>query len=346
GGDSTYTLSNLDLRTELGLGASVWGGLERADAGRAEHSAVLGWSQRLAIAGGWSLNGMYERRFGLSRAPLLDPVRALPFAQPERNRWSAGLGVEYLPADSAAARFSVRGETHDGELGNGYRIDVAGDLPVGRSAALLTRHDWLLDDRQTGRGFQLERRDRSLVGLALRPVASDAFNLLAKMEYRRTISPLGGALLGIAGDQRRLIGATDAVWAPAARTELALRYAVRWATAGGDSTVVGDTELATLAQYFGLRGERTLTGPLGARLDGRALLAGEGGAEWNLAPSLLFDIGPQLRLEAGYRFGGLEDPDFAAQGGRGFFATLGVRFSERLLDSAAAFWRERVNREP
>ena len=35
---------------------------------------------------------MYERRFGLSNAALLDPARALPFAQAERDRWSAGAG--------------------------------------------------------------------------------------------------------------------------------------------------------------------------------------------------------------------------------------------------------------
>lgn len=339
-GDSAYALTTFNVRGDGLLGGSVWGGVERADLGRAEHSAVLGWSPRLVTAGGWQMDASYERRFGLDRTSLLDPVRALPFAAQERDRWAASAGVQYLPGDSAA-RFSLRAETHDGALGRGYRFDAAGDAPLGRSAALLTRHDWLQDDVPTARGSQLTRRDRSLVALAMRPVENDALNLLAKVEWRRTVSPLGAGLLGIAGDQRRLIGATDAVWEPGARTDLFARYAVRWATVGGD-TVAGGDPLATLAHYAGLRAEQELRGRFRARLDGRMLLAEGGEPRWNLAPSLLVGVMPNLEVEAGYRFGDLRDPDFAATGGQGFFATLGFRFTEELLGGAAGFWRRRL----
>ncbi|HEX2201758.1 MAG TPA: hypothetical protein VHG91_00595, partial [Longimicrobium sp.] len=339
-GDSSYALTTFNVRGDGLLGGSVWGGVERADLGRASHSAVLGWSPRLTMAGAWRLDGSYERRFGLDRTSLLDPVRALPFATPERDRWAASAGVQYLPSDSAA-RFSVRAETHDGSLGRGYRFDLAGDAPLGRGAALLTRHDWLQDDVPTPRGSQLTRRDRSLVALAMRPVSNDALNVLAKVEWRRTLSPLGGGLLGVAGDQRRLIGATDAVWEPGAHTDLFARYAVRWATVGGD-TVAGGEPLATLAHYTGLRAEQDVRGPLRARLDGRMLLAEGGEPRWNLAPSLLLGVMRNLEVEAGYRFGSLRDPDFAAAGGQGFFATFGIRFTEELLGGAAGFWRRRL----
>jgi hypothetical protein len=47
-------------------------------------------------------------------------------------------------------------------------------------------------------------------------------------------------------------------------------------------------------------------------------------------------------LETGYRFGALRDPDFAAVGGSGAFASVGFRFTEGSLVNPAAFWRDRI----
>jgi uncharacterized repeat protein (TIGR01451 family) len=350
-GDSAYRygLTSFNLRTDRFFGGQLWGGIERAGSGgssTANHSAVLGWSQRLALAGGWAATGMYERRFGLSRAPLLDPNRALPFAQAERDRWSAGAGLEWLPTDSTP-RFSLRGEVHGGTETRGYRFDLAGDAPVGRDMALLTRHDWLRDERGDLTGGTLDsRRDRSLVGLALRPAGSDALNVLAKVEWRRTSGPLGGStgLLSGAGDDRRLIGSTDAVWAARPGTELAARWATRWSLRS--DSAAGVAELGSLAHFAGARADQALNDRFRLRMDARLLLDAEGGATaWNLAPAIVAGVGG-VELEAGYRFGGLEDPDFAAQGGRGFYATFGIRFTEGLLTDAGTFWRRRIAREP
>jgi hypothetical protein len=40
--------------------------------------------------------------------------------------------------------------------------------------------------------------------------------------------------------------------------------------------------------------------------------------------------------------GALRDRDFAANGGSGVFATLGVRFTESLITGPASFWRDRI----
>jgi uncharacterized repeat protein (TIGR01451 family) len=342
----SYGLTSMNLRLDRFLGGQVWGGVERADDGQANHSAVLGWSQRLAIAGGWSATGMYERRFGLSRAPLLDPSRALPFAQAERDRWSAGAGLEWLPGDTAA-RFSARAEVHGGVESRGYRWDLAGDAPVGRGMTLLTRHDWLRDERNDLTGGAMDsRRDRSLVGLAMRPAGSDALNVLAKLEWRRTSGSLGGStgLLSGAGDDRRLIGATDAVWAVRPGTELAARWATRWSLRNDSTASI--TDLGAMAHFAGARAEQALDDRFRVRMDARLLLDAEGGASaWNLAPALVAGMGG-VELEAGYRFGGLVDPDFAAHGGEGFYATLGIRFTEGLLEDAGTFWRRRLARDP
>ncbi|HST60412.1 MAG TPA: SdrD B-like domain-containing protein [Longimicrobium sp.] len=342
----SYGLTAFNLRTDRFFGGQLWGGLERAGDGQANHSAVLGWSHRLALAGGWAATGMYERRFGLSRAPLLDPARALPFAQAERDRWSAGAGLEWLPTDSTP-RFSARGEVHGGAETRGYRWDLAGDAPVGRGMTVLTRHDWLRDERSDLTGQTLaSRRDRSLVGLAMRPAFSDAVNVLGKLEWRRTAGPLGGStgLLSGAGDDRRMIGALDAVWAARPGTELAGRWATRWSLRS--DSAAGITDLGSMAHFAGARAEQALDERFRLRMDGRLLVDAAGGARrWNLAPALVAGVGG-LELEAGYRFGDLVDPDFAAQGGEGFYATLGIRFTEGLLTDAGTFWRRRLAREP
>jgi hypothetical protein len=326
------------------LGGQVWGDVETTGGERGANSLALGWNQRLSMAGGWALNSLFERRFGLSRAPLADPLRALPFARPERDRWSAGLGLEWLPADSAA-RFSARGEVHDGEERSGYRFDLAGDLPLGPSMSLLTRHDWSSDSWPGTEGERQTRRDRSLVGFALRPVGSDAVNALAKLEWRRSADPLfGGDVLTQARDEARLIGSADAIWAPSGSTELAGRYAVRWSMTG--DTLPGASDLRSMAHYLGGRFGQALRGPLSARLDGRMLLEGTTGmARWSATPSLVMRLGTQLELEGGWRVGDLRDPDFFAFGGSGPFAALGIRLTEGTLDSTASFWRERIRRE-
>jgi hypothetical protein len=198
---------------------------------------------------------------------------------------------------------------------------------------------------------RLSRRDLSVVGLAWRPTWTQGLNALAKVEWRRGIEPLTGTL-GDAGasDDRRFIGSGDLVWQPAARTELGMRYAVRWSQLEG--AALGGTTLRSFAHYAGLRAERGLfdderraLSSLRARLDGRLLVDAEGGAaRWNLAPSLALGIGPQLEVEAGYRLGDLRDADFSAASGTGFFATLGVRFTEKALDDVATFWRRRIVR--
>jgi hypothetical protein len=80
-------------------------------------------------------------------------------------------------------------------------------------------------------------------------------------------------------------------------------------------------------------------------MDARLLLAAQsaGTAPWSVAPSLALRVGPRIEVEGGYRMGDLLDRDFAANGGSGLFATVGVRFTESLIGSPAAFWRDRIN---
>ena len=349
-GQSTrYAVTSVDLRTSTLFGGEAWGGIERAAATRASHAAVLGWNQRLAVGGGWAVSTLYERRVGLSRAALVDPARALPFARAEGDRWSVGGGLEWLPT-SDHSRFSLRGEARNGDGRRGSRFTLAGDAPLGASAALITLHDWSrYTVTTTGLTGQQSRQDRSLVGMALRPVTGDAINLLGKLEWRRTLNPLSGAagastVLGSTGEDKRLLGAADAIWAATTLTEVAARYAMRW-SANDQLTSSTGAALGIRSQYLGARVEQALErdGVVRLRMDGRMLLEqASGAAPWSLAPSLALRVGPRIEVEGGYRLGELQDRDFAANGGSGFFATVGVRFTENLIGGPAAFWRDRI----
>jgi hypothetical protein len=78
-------------------------------------------------------------------------------------------------------------------------------------------------------------------------------------------------------------------------------------------------------------------------MDARLLVEGMTGAQmWSAAPSLTLGLVNGLEVEGGYRFGTLEDADFARNGQRGFFAVLGMRFTEGTAASIADFWKERV----
>jgi hypothetical protein len=349
GQPGSYSTTSVDLRAQTLFGGEAWGGLERAGAARTSHAAVLGWNQHLAVGGGWQLSTLYERRVGLNRAALADPVRALPFARSEGDRWSMGAGLEWLPT-SDRSRLALRGEARNGEGRRGQRLTFSGDAPLGAGAALITLHDWSQYSVTTpGLAAQLSRQDRSLVGLAVRPVASNAVDVLAKLEWRRTLNPLSGAagassVLGTTGEDRRLLGAADAIWAATGLTEVAARYAVRW-TANDQLLSSTGTALGTRAQYLGARVEQGLTrdGVARLRIDGRMLLEQtSAAAPWSVAPSVALRVGPRLELEGGYRMGALRDRDFAANGGSGAFATIGVRFTESLITSPAAFWRDRI----
>lgn len=339
-----YALSSLGLRSDALLGGNAYTSIERAGAARASHAAVLGWNNRVSLAKGWAAHSLFERRMGLEKANLIDPVRALPFAQAERNRWSVGGGLEWLPGQDKS-RFSARAELHDGNDRSGYRTEIAGDASLGSDAALITYHDWSQYHRSMGSGVAREfsRSDRSLVGVALRPASSDVFNALAKLEWRRSLNPLGSVLSTAAKDSR-LIGAADGIWAPRVGAELTARYAIRWA---GTAAIAGDEPIKAQSHFAGVRGEHVLRGAFAVRTDGRLLLETTSNTmSWSLAPSIVWRADSRIEFEGGWRMGPLVDRDFAANASTGLFAAVSIRFTEKALATPAAFWRERVQRNP
>ncbi len=337
-----YSIASLGVRSDIGLGTQAYGEYQLIGGANGSHNAaVVGLNNQLRLGDAWALNTMFERRFGLDNASLADPVRALPFSQPEEDYWAAGLGVELLPPN-APYRLSARGEYRDGEFMTSRLATLAGDVSVGRSLAILSRSEYLWNENSAALGRPTSERKSTLWGLAFRPIGSDALNVLTKFQWLEESNPMSGGVLGADGDEQRMIGIAEAIWAPFKFSEFAGRYAAR-RTEGElvhpDSTV---QNLVSWADYLGGRINLDFTRWLAIRGEGRLLLEHNTETQrWDAAPSIVLIPIEGFEVQAGYRFGDLRDPDFAVRGGEGWFAVFSARLTENVFPTSADFWRHR-----
>jgi uncharacterized repeat protein (TIGR01451 family) len=341
--DEPYSVTRLGLRSAIGFGTQVWGSYALAGgAGGSRNAAIVGLNNELRLGSAWTFNTMFERRVGLDNASIGDPVRALPYLQAEEDYWSVGLGVELLPT-AAPYRLSARGEYRDGELQSTQLMTVAGDVSINRSLAILSRQEFLRIEQLQPNDVTLRRRLHSLWGAAFRPINTDALNVLAKFSWMEEANPRLGTLTQT-GEEQRIIGAAEVIWAPAANTELAGRYAVRRSVAE-QPVEDGTGRLESWADYAGLRLQQGLNQWLAIRGEGRLLVEHTSDTRrWDATPALLFTPIRELELAAGYRFGNLMDPDFTVHGGFGWFVTVSARVTESVFPTAADFWRDRFGR--
>jgi uncharacterized repeat protein (TIGR01451 family) len=340
--DQSYSVTNIGLRSELGFGTQAWGSYQLAGgAGARYNAAVIGLNNRLRFGSAWTVNTMFERRFGLNGADPGDPVRALPFLQDEEDYWSVGGGVEFLPT-GAPYRLTGRGEYRNGNQLSTRLVTLAGDVSLNRSLAILSRQELLRTEQTLATGSRNSRRVASLWGVAFRPIKSDAVHVLTKFSWLDETNPLDRGVLTSLGQEQRLIGAAELIWTPTRQVELAGRYAIRQTAADRqleDSTL---QRLESKADYAGARAELRLNRFLTFRSEGRLLIERtSSSARWDVAPSLAIGLANVLEVAAGYRFGDLRDPDFAVRGGHGAFVTFGARITEGSGATVADFWRSR-----
>src|SRR5256712_504522 len=225
-----YAISSIGVRSDMGHGTQAWGSYQLiGGATGASNAAVVGLRNRMQLSSDLPGNVLFERPVGVGRAPIPDPVRALPFPPTEGDYWSAGAGLELLPK-GAPYRLSARGEYKDGALQSTRLATVAGDVAFDASLALLTRQEFSQNARS---GAPLSRRLSSLWGLAFRPAHTDRLNMLAKFQWTNERNPLGAGVLVSQGAERKLIGAAELIWTPGPTVEIGTRYAMRRTKAEG-----------------------------------------------------------------------------------------------------------------
>lgn len=334
-----YSVSSIGVRADMGHGTQAWGSYQLTGGiSGAGNAAIVGLRNRLQLSPSLAVNVFFERRQGVGRASIADPVRALPFLQTEGDYWSAAAGVELLPA-GAPYRLTARGEYKDGALQSTRLATVAGDMTFAASFALLTRQEF---SQNALPGVPLSRRVSSLWGVALRPARTNRINMLAKFQWMDDRNPVGGGVLVARGEERRMIGAAEVIWNARPSLELSTRYAVRRTEAERRYPDGTPQTLTAWADYIGGRVNLDVTHLVSLRSDGRVLVQRTSGARaWDAAPSVVLHPVATLEIATGYRFGDLNDPDFSVRGGHGAFLTLTVAVTEKLFPTAAAFWRSR-----
>jgi hypothetical protein len=349
GSTGNYALTSLGTRSRIMGGTQAWGSYQMVGGVQASDAAVVGLNNRLSLGNSWTLNTLFERRVGVERSAVDDPVRALPFAQLESDYWSTGLGVEYVPTD-LPYRLSARGEQKNGSLERSRLATLSGDVSFGNSLGLLAHNELRQRDVAVSAASATaahSERIASVWGLALRPTGSNQLNSLVELRWLDETNPLSGGVLNRQGVEQRLIAAAELIWTPTGWVSMGARYATRQTRSILSIPESGDEELRSNADYLGTRLDLGVTRWLALRADARALDERlTDSRTWDLAPALVFHVVEGLELSSGYRWGTLRDIDFAANGGTGFFMTFGARFTESSMPTAAAFWRSRFGRPP
>lgn len=209
---------------------------------------------------------------------------------------------------------------------------------------ILSRQEFVRTEQVLGGSSELSSTGSSLWGVAFRPIGSDALNVLAKAEWFDATNPLGLSVFSNPGNETRVILATEAIFAPVRWGEIAARYATRRTAASLLHDDGVEQKLENRADFIGWRAQVDASPWLGFRAEGRVLLERTSATtRWDMAPQVVFLPVPQLEIASGYRVGDLRDPDFAVNGGHGFFITFGARITERFVDNVADFWRERFS---
>ena len=333
-----YSITRFGLKSQLDHGTRAWGSYELAGGvDRQTNAAIVGLNQRVRLGQSWAVNALMERRLGLEKAALSDPLRAAPFTQQEEDYWSAALSAEFLPKDGPYSA-SAQLERRNGAVRSSSMANLAADVTFNRSLAMLSRGTYnRIDDVATGQPTQSSVS--GLFGLALRPAGSDAVNALLKLEWKQDENRPQQSVFGTQGFESRLIGAAEVIWSPMARVELGSRYAVR-----STRLVTGaQTPLTSLAHYMGSRLNLGLASWLSVGGEGRLLMEGTSGEmRWDVAPALTLTPIKAFEISSGYRLGDLLDPDFASNGGQGWFLTLQARLTESALNPIVDFWENRM----
>lgn len=342
GDANAYGLSSIGLTSSLRAGTRAWGAYEISggiDGQR--NAAIVGLNHRFTIGPDWRFTTMLERRNGVAGATLGDPVLASPFDQPENDYTSVSVGTEYVP-EGRPYRGSFRAESRDGSLSSTRLATLAGDVAFNHGLALLSRQEFVERDVFGSLTTRYTRERSSLWGLAYRPTARDDLNILFRLGWKDAVNPFGSGVLASEGEESRLIAAMEAIWTPTADVELGARFATRTTTLGTPLTEATTIITRNETDFVGVRGRWFANDWLGTEVEARGLMSGLApGAIWDIAPSVVGRPLEAIEVELGYRFGDLQDPDFAVRSGRGLFLTVGTRITEDLVGSAAAFWRDR-----
>jgi hypothetical protein len=273
---------------------------------------AVGLNHQWVIAPGLKLDLAYEHIFGdtFNRTGAGKQF-AQPFA-PGQSASSIGVesgdsysvGLEYTDNPNFKASARIQHRTSSG--GNNTVISASAAGKISPALTALVSYQQANSANQTLRG--LGDTANFKVGLAYRDPNDDRFNALLRYEYRKNPSTIPNTILfgsGTGYEDHTL--AAEGIYAPNWRWEFYGKYALRTSTTFLADDYVGKstTSLAQLRATYRVNSKIDVVG------EGRFINQPTTGySETGLVLEAGYYITPNLRLSAGYVFGGADDRDF------------------------------------
>jgi hypothetical protein len=186
-------------------------------------------------------------------------------------------------------------------------------------------------DMSDGNGRELGRLQS---GFAYRPVASDVWNALGQIEYKRDFDTTLGP--GLALDEQAWIGAGNLNIQPRRGWEIYARYAVERAIDWADGPAVH-----SFTQLLGARSSWDLCTRWDLGIQAYQMW-GNGSTHDAVGGAVGYLVWKNLWLSLGYNVMGFSAPDLAGASytQRGLYLHLDFKFDEMLLDSGGLTNRE------
>lgn len=282
---------------------------------------AIGLNHRWAIAPGLRLNLGYEHIFG---DVFVLTAAGQQFAQPYAVGQTAAalgltagdsysVGLEYT--DNPNFKASARFERRTSASGNNTLISAGALGKISPSLTALVRYQQANYANQLLAGA-LGDTTNLKVGLAYRDPSSDRFNALLRYEYRQNPFVIPNTLLfGSGTGSKDQVLAVEAIYAPNWQWEFYGKYAIRSSTSYLTNTALNSStiSLAQLRTRYQLGYNTDLVGEV--RWINQPSV---GYSETGVVVEAGYYLTPNLRLAAGYSFGGVDDRDFngyRSQGG-------------------------------
>ncbi len=229
---------------------------------------------------------------------------------------AAALGLEYLVLDDLKLTGRLEHRQELSEKGrNSYLAELGAAYKLHPDYSLLIRERFFTEEVGAG-GRSIS--SRTMLGLAYRPLFSNSFNALGKLEYK--YEDKAGTALDFREDA--LIISTEGVWQAAPRLQLTAKYAGKLSREGDFSVytdLMSARVLYDLTERWDIGAEyRVLTSHgVNSRLQGGAVEIG-------------YRVMKNLWLAAGYSFDRF-DADLAGDGyhGEGPYLKLRFKFDEK-----------------
>ena len=280
---------------------------------------ALGLQHRFKLSPGFRINVGYERIFGDfytytgSGQQFLQPyavgqsASSLGLASGD----SYSLGVEYT--DNPEFKTSARVEHRSGSSGSNTLLSAAATGKLSPALTILARYQQANYANQTLIGFSDTKNLK--LGLAYRDPSQDKFNALLRYEYRENPNSNPTTLLfGTGSGSTEHLFALETLYTPNYRWEFYSKLALRSTTSYLASDLIG-TNALTLGQ---LRTAYKLGYQWDIAAEGRWIRQSNSGFnEFGYLLELGYYMTPNLRLAAGFSFGGADDIDFNGSRSRG-----------------------------